>query len=118
MDSHWTDDAIRAMSGTEVEYKNGWNSIVFKLGGKMFGMRGSYKDGRPILTIKLPPEQGEMLREQFEHIIPGYYSNKLHWNSIFLDVDYSQDFIAELLEDSYDCVFGSLPKKTQARLDG
>lgn len=116
MDHDWIDDTIRAMNGAELEFKPEWNSMLYRLAGKMIGMRGSYKDGRPILTLKLPPEQGEMLREQFEHIIPGYYSNKTHYNSIFLDAGFSREFITDLLEDSRQCVFATLPKKTQALL--
>lgn len=114
MDHDWIDNVIRQMNGTEIEYKAGWDSTVYKLGGKMYGMRGSYKDGRPLLTLKLPPAQNEMLREQFEYIIPGYYSNKVHWSSVFLDEDFSREFITDLLEDAYECILVSLPKKTQA----
>ncbi|WP_308011377.1 MmcQ/YjbR family DNA-binding protein [Clostridium tagluense] len=28
---------------------------------------------------------GTMLRENFEDIIPGYYMNKEHWNTVYLD---------------------------------
>ena len=112
----WIDESIRAMNGTEIEYKAGWDSTVYKLGGKMFGMRGSYKDGRPLLTLKLPPAQNELLRESFEHIIPGYYSNKVHWSSLFLDTEFDRQFITDLLEDAYDCLFEALPKMTQSLL--
>lgn len=117
MNHEWIDDAVRSMNGAEVKFKPEWDSMLYHLAGKSIGMRGSYKDGRPILTLKLPPEQGELLREQFEQIIPGYYSNKTHYNSIFLDADFSREFIEDLLEDSRTCVFASLPKKTQALLN-
>lgn len=116
MEHHWIDDAWEAMTGADTEFKQGWGSMLYRLGGKMIGMRGAYKDGRPILTIKLPPEQGALLREQFEDIIPGYYSNKVHYNSIFLDAGFDREFITDLLEDSWQCVFETLPKKTQALL--
>ena len=38
--------------------------------------------------MKSDPEKALTLREAYEDIvIPGYYSNKKHWNSIFLDAD-------------------------------
>ena len=30
----------------------------------------------------LDPDEGEFLRSQYEDIIPGYYCNKKHWNSV------------------------------------
>ena len=116
MDHRWIDDAVAAMPGTTVTFKPEWDSMLYHLQGKAMGMRGGYKDGRPILTIKLPPDQGEMLRETHEFIIPGYYSNKTHYNSVFLDAGLPREFITELLEDAWNCVFASLPKKTQAAL--
>jgi predicted DNA-binding protein (MmcQ/YjbR family) len=116
MDYSWIDDAIVAMPGTTVTPKPEWESMLYHLQGKSIGMRGTYKDGRPILTIKLPPDQGEMLRETHESIIPGYYSNKTHYNSVFLDAGLPREFILELLEDAWNCVLAALPKKTQAAL--
>jgi predicted DNA-binding protein (MmcQ/YjbR family) len=116
MDYSWIDDAIAVMPGTTVTFKPEWDSTLYHLQGKSMGMRGNYKDGRPILTIKLPPDQGEMLRETHESIIPGYYSNKTHYNSVFLDAGLPREFIIELLEDAWNCVFASLPKKTQTAL--
>jgi predicted DNA-binding protein (MmcQ/YjbR family) len=116
MDRTWIEDVIENMKGTSIEFKEGWGSMLYRLEGKMIGMRGSYKDGRPILTIKLPPEQGQILREVYEDIFPGYYSNKTHYNSIFLDAGFDREFITELLEDSWQCVFETLPKKTRAAL--
>lgn len=118
MDHEWIDDAIQAMPGATAEFKPEWGVMVYRLAGKMIGMRGGYKDGRPILTLKLPPDQGQVLREQFDYVIPGYYSNKVHYNSVFLDTDVSREFIAELLVDARDCVFATLPKKTQAAMAG
>lgn len=116
MDHTWIDEIIDDMTGTTVEYKPAWDSMIYRLSGKMIGMRGKYRDGRPILTIKLPPEQGQILRIAHEEIIPGYYSNKMHYNSIFLDADFSRQFITDLLEDSWNCVFATLTKKAQAAL--
>lgn len=113
MEPHWIDDFIASLPGTSTEHKAEWGSMLYRVGDKMIGMRGTYKDGRPILTIKLPPAQGETLRETHEAIIPGYYSNKVHYNSIFLDAGFDDAFITELIEDAYDCVFATLTKKTQ-----
>lgn len=92
--------------------------MIYRVADKMIGMRGSYKDGRPIVTIKLPPEQGGMLRETHEQIIPGFYMNKLHYNSVFLDTGVDEKFIRDLLDDAYDCVFATLTKKARQAIEG
>lgn len=117
MDHHWIDDTIANMPGTSVTHKEEWGAMLYRVADKMIGMRGEYKDGRPIVTIKLPPEQGEMLRATHEHIIPGYYMNKLHYNSVFLDAGVDETFISELLQDSYDCVFATLTKKARQAIE-
>ena len=39
--------------------------------------------GKPVyITCKLNPAEGDFLRRQYEDIIPGYYMNKVHWNSV------------------------------------
>lgn len=48
-----------------------------------------------------------------EGIIPGYYMNKTHWNSIYLDADIPSSFVEELIEHSYQLVFHKLTKKAQ-----
>ena len=37
------------------------------------------------ITLKLEPLESEFFRKQYEEIIPGYYMNKVHWNSIKAD---------------------------------
>ena len=47
-----------------------------------------------------------------EGIIPGYYMNKTHWNSIYLDADIPSSFVEELIEHSYQLVFHKLTKSS------
>ena len=35
-----------------------------------------------LITLKLEPVEGDFLRQQYKDIIPGYYMNKVHWNSV------------------------------------
>jgi predicted DNA-binding protein (MmcQ/YjbR family) len=50
---------------------------------KLFAMYGSDKKGREIITLKLESMHGQFLREQYKgDIVPGYYMNKVHWNSV------------------------------------
>ena len=104
-------------SHAQDEYKDAWQADVLTVGKKMFAMVGTYKDGRPIVTLKSDPEKALMLREAYEEIvIPGYYSNKKHWNSIFLDAEIEEALILGLIDDSYSLVFDGLTRKEREGL--
>lgn len=75
----------------KTDFKAEWQASRLLLDGKMFGLLGTNKAGNPILTVKLLPEDGELLREQYEAITSGYYMNKTHWNSIDLLSDQVSD---------------------------
>ena len=70
------------------------------------------------ITLKLDPEEGAFLREQYEDIIPGYYMNKMHWNSIKAAGKISDEMLKDLLEKSYDLVLKGFSKKKQKELIG
>lgn len=114
----WIDDKVASMPHTTVEYRADWDVTIYRLTNKMIGLLTRYKDGRPLLTLKLPPDQGDLLRETFSYVIPGYLSNKKHYNSVFLDTEVTQEFVEDLLEDAWQCVFATLPKKTQRLING
>ena len=71
---------------------------------------------RDIITIKLDVMDGAFLRQQYKDIIPGYYMNKAHWNSIYLDGEVPTDIVKELIEKSYYLVVEGLPKKKQKEI--
>ena len=68
----WIDSYCLAKKGVTKDYKEEWQAYRYMTGGKMFAMRGFYKNGEPIFTIKLNPVFGEFLRKEYEDIIPGY----------------------------------------------
>lgn len=106
-----------AQKGTQQDYREEWHAWRYLVGGKMYAMRGGDKEGHPILTLKLPPEQGYALREQYAGVIvPGYYMNKEHWNSIYLLGGVPGDIFGKLIETAYQTVLRSLSKKAQAEI--
>lgn len=106
-----------AQKGTQQDYKEEWHAWRYLVGGKMYAMRGGDKEGRPILTLKLPPDQGYALREQYAGVIvPGYYMNKEHWNSIYLSGGVPGDILGKLIETAYQTALRSLSKKAQAEI--
>lgn len=113
--NHWIHDYCMQKLGVTEEFKDIWNAQLYKLGGKIFVMHGEYKDGRPLLTVKLEPVFSEILRQQYPgDIIPGYYTDKTHWSSLFLDSAVPQDVARAMLDNGYETMLSALPKKEQS----
>jgi predicted DNA-binding protein (MmcQ/YjbR family) len=102
--------------GVVKDYKIEWDATRYMVGGKMFAMLGNHKDGRPILSLKGEPFMNTTLRETFPSIIPGYYLNKEHWNSVYLDEFLPEELLKLMIDDSYQLVRNSLPKKNQPQV--
>lgn len=68
------------------------------------------------ITLKLDPAEGDFLRQQYADIIPGYYMNKVHWNSIKAEGNVPDELLKEMLEKSYRLVLGGFSKKRQKEL--
>ncbi|MBS1731428.1 MAG: MmcQ/YjbR family DNA-binding protein [Bacteroidetes bacterium] len=91
------------------EFPFGNNTLVFKVFGKIFLLTGL--DHSPIqFNAKSLPEKAIELREQYECIQPGYHMNKKHWNTITIDGDLPLLLIKQLIQDSYNLVYASIPK--------
>lgn len=95
------------------------DTLVFKVGGKMFCLASlkKFEEGEPYLNLKCNPEKAIELRKQFEGIKPGYHMSKIHWNSVYLNADVSNKLLVELINHSYDLVFNSLTKKIQSEIN-
>ena len=73
--------------------------------------------GKPVyITCKLDPAEVDFLRRQYEDIIPGYYMNKVHWNSVKAEGNVPDALLREMLEKSYRLVLGGFSKKKQREL--
>lgn len=63
------------------------------------------------INLKCDPEKAINLREEFpEAVIPGYHSNKKHWNTVYTH-DVPRDQLTSWIDHSYDLVFSKLPKR-------
>lgn len=95
-----------------VYYREDWNVYYFDLLGKQFGLMTKEANQEAIITLKGKPEVNEELRENYDDIVPGYYANKRHWNSIKLKSKVVSDKeIEKMIESSYQLVWEKLPKK-------
>ena len=104
--------------GAEEDYKQEWDAIRYTIRSKMFAMVGNDAKGQAIISVKHTPERGEELREMYKDIIPGYYLNKTHWSSMFLNGNVPEAVLKQMLDDSYELIFNSLPKKIQTEITG
>lgn len=114
----WLDEYCTAKQGALRDYKAEWDAVRYLLCGKMFAMCGGDKAGRALITLKLPPEEGEFLRRQYADIIPGYYMNKQHWNSVYLDGAVPDNVLRGMVDQSYALLLASLTKQQHAQVTG
>lgn len=113
----WLYEELGNMPGAVRDFKEEWQWTRFQVGGKLFA--AICKDGEgqdELLTLKLEPAEGRFLREQYEDVIPGYYMNKEHWNSIQLEGAVPEELVRELIGKSYRLVLGGLSKKKQKEI--
>lgn len=91
--------------------------MILGVGGKQFGRYGTDTNGLKILTVKGEPLENEALRQEFPEIVPGYYSNKKHWNSVYLDrMTFPEERLGEMITESYALVFASLTKALRTEI--
>jgi predicted DNA-binding protein (MmcQ/YjbR family) len=96
------------------------DTLVFKVGGKMFALASlqAWERGNPSVNLKCDPERAEELRAEYDDIQPGYHMSKVHWNTVNVNREVSDKFLKELIDHSYDLVFKSLTKKIQGEVLG
>ena len=118
MNYPWLDEYCMSKQGVTKEYKEEWQATRYMVGGKMFALQGNDNTKRPIITLKLIPTDGDFLRNRFEDIVAGYYMNKDHWNSVYLDSSVPDDIVQDMIDRSHTIVFTSLTKKAQKEIIG
>lgn len=117
MKYEWIDSYLLNKKSVTKDFKIEWNWIRYQIGGKMFAAICLDSDDKPhYITLKLNPDEGEFLRQQFDDIIPGYYMNKTHWNSINPDGEVPDDLLKEMLDKSYQLVLSSFSRKKQEEI--
>lgn len=115
----WIDKYLMDKTGVTRDLQPEWNWIRYQIGGKMFAAICRDDDNNPVyITLKLEPLEGEFWRKQYEDIIPGYYMNKVHWNSVKAEGDVPDDVLKGLLNKAYEIVLGSFSKKKQKEILG
>lgn len=113
----WIDEYLLSKAGVTKDFQEEWKWIRYQIGGKMFAaVCLGEKDEPYYITLKLEPVEGEFLRTQYEDIIPGYYMNKIHWNSVKPDGEVPDDLLKDLLDKSYQLILGGFSKKKRQQI--
>ena len=96
--------------GVSEELPFGPDTVVYKVGGKIFLLTGLDSDDFRF-NVKCDPEKAIELREEYPCVLPGYHMNKKHWNTIVVDGSVSPTLLKEWIDHSYDLVAPTPAKK-------
>ncbi|MBS0000557.1 MAG: MmcQ/YjbR family DNA-binding protein [Cyclobacteriaceae bacterium] len=97
--------------GTTEEFPFDNQTLVFKVGGKMYALCDI--DTFDSINLKCDPEKAVQLREMYDPVVPGFHMNKKHWNTVNLDGSVSDRLLFEWTDHSYQLVFDKLPPKVK-----
>ena len=109
-------DYCLAKKGVTEEFPFDESTLVFKVMGKIFALTNINANDFSI-NLKCEPEKAVLLREQYEAVKAGYHMNKKHWNTVYVQGDASNALLKQWIDDSYQLVVESLPKKIQKEFE-
>ncbi len=100
--------------GVSEDFPFGEDTLVFKVGGKIFAITSFSK---PLsVNLKCDPERAVELREKYEEVQPGYHMSKKHWNTVNFEGRISGKELLKMVDDSYALVVNGLSKSIRAEL--
>ena len=91
------------------------DTLVFKVGGKIFALTSISTFSS--VNLKCKPELAMQLREEFDHVRPGFHMNKKHWNTVLIGTGVTVMQLREWTLHSYESVRASLPRTLRAELE-
>ena len=114
----WIDEYLLQKKGVTKDYKQEWNWIRYMVGDKLFCAVCLDEGNEPYyITLKLEPSKGDALRKLYPDILPGYYMNKVHWNSVKPNGEVPEELMQEMLDESYTLVLSGLSRKKQQEIN-
>ncbi len=119
----WLESWLMSRPGAEHDYKAEWGWDRYMVRGKLFaavcspsGMKDERYNGHALVNLKCDPRLGELLREQYPEVLPGFYCDKRTWIAVLLDGDLPDPVLEDLCGRSYALVVEKLPKYVQREL--
>ena len=108
-------DYCLALPGTTEATPFDLDTLVFKVGGKIFALTSISTFGS--VNLKCEPELAVQLREEFDHVRPGFHMNKKHWNTVFIGTGATVAQLREWTRHSYELVRSALPRTVRVELE-
>jgi predicted DNA-binding protein (MmcQ/YjbR family) len=113
----WMDEYCLTKKGVSRDYQPDWEATRYFVGSKLFALVGGDKFEKPIISVKLDPIFGQLLRDQYADIVPGYHLNKIHWVSLYIGGTVPNNVLRDMLDHAYQIVHDSLTKKEKQAMD-
>ncbi len=95
--------------GTAEDFPFDFQTLVFKVGGKMFALTDIDSSVLSI-NLKCDPYLSLELRSRYPQVTPGYHMNKKHWNTVIVDGSIPDEEILKMIDHSYGLVVRGLSK--------
>ncbi len=128
----WFDEYCMAKPGVTRDFKAEWNWYRYFVEGKFFAAAGRNAEGEIIfVSLRCEPEFNDFLRQNYQAVAPGYYSNKALWNTVWFCLeDIPQrdrcheappefppdEIVREMIDRSYQIMVEKLPKRVRESL--
>jgi len=112
-------DFCHSLKGTTEHFPFDNDTLVFKVGGKMYALASlsEWEAGNPAINLKGEPAGNIELREQYDGINPGWHMDKNHWNTVTVNADVPDKMVRTLIRGSHALVIAGLPKKVRIELE-
>ncbi|MDE6266678.1 MAG: MmcQ/YjbR family DNA-binding protein [Muribaculaceae bacterium] len=88
--------------------------LLFRLHNKIFACAGLVRTD--YFTVKMNADTAIEYREKYAEIEPAWHWNKKYWSQISLTGTLPDDFIHQLIDESYREVLLKLPKRMQSQI--
>lgn len=118
----WLDGYLLSKPGAERDFKVEWQWERYLVRGKMFaavctpGPEHKPHAGQTMVILKCDPRLAESFRAEYPDVVPGFYSDKRNWNSVYLDGTVPETLLQDMCDMSYSLVVAKLPKKVRETL--
>ncbi|TVQ49566.1 MAG: MmcQ/YjbR family DNA-binding protein [Saprospirales bacterium] len=90
--------------------------LAFRIGNKIFALT-NLDAAEFSINLKGNPQDNITNREKYpEAVFPGYHMNKQHWNTVFPNKNLPAELFFQMVDQSFNLVYQSLPKKVRESL--
>ena len=115
MDFEQMDTYLLSKKGATFDYPFDETVRVYRVVNKIFALTA---EKEPLaINLKCNPIYALELRSLYESIKGGYHMNKKHWNTVTVGGDTDDTLLKELIDHSYELVYGKLTKRERELLE-